>query len=239
MAINDPSDTVTQQGADCKVMVFSPCSKSKYEGATSITVTLAITPTDYLSRIDLISTLVDTRQHILINMRRQDPSSVSVPALDLYVKAPRSHAYQGIRKSCGDGLKKRLFSQDVQWFFLSGGYGVVHALENTRRYEATFNERKIERVWSQARLSAICQDIVDKFNPSRIYILGSPKYLEMVKAARFYSSAKIFEGFAKPRDSNAGNRWLSDILMQLATGLIQNDFKTFDQNYPKQYNPNV
>jgi hypothetical protein len=32
-----------------------------------------------------------------------------------------------------------LSSNTIEWFFLSGGRGVIHALEAARKYQATFN----------------------------------------------------------------------------------------------------
>jgi len=224
-----------------KVVVFSPCSESKCDQVDIPAGFTPKNPSDYLESIALRDSLVKARQKVL-----DDPSvqkgNKSTLAFDLYVKAARSIAYKGIRESCYIDLRKKLLSSnDLQWFFLSGGYGVINALEKAQKYDASFYSPRIKRIWQEAKLSVICDSIVQKLSPSHIYVFGSPKYLDFLKEAAFYGEVmgsgaiKVFEALREPRDVYKGLRWLSEVLQKFAKAVVSNRLTGFDSEYPEKY----
>jgi hypothetical protein len=162
-------------------------------------------------------------------------------AFDLYVKEGK--AYSGLYQRYYNSLKRKLiFDNDVQWFFLSGGYGVVHALEGAKNYQASFIRLPSEKrviytgtIWQNAGLSAMCDAIVSKLQPSRIYVFGSMNYTAFAKQAVFWSdndNVKIFES-----KGNAGPYWLEPKLEKLAKAIVNETLKDFDNKYPgKEHN---
>lgn len=91
-------------------------------------------------------------------------------------------------------MKQRLQTgDDIQWLFLSGGYGVIHALEVAVEYQATFSRKEAQKndipytgdIWCKAGLSCMCDDIVEKFDPSCVYIFGNEAYTAFIKDTRF------------------------------------------------------
>jgi len=244
MATNVSSAKEELQKVVDKVVVFSPCSKSKCDEIDIPPDFKPKDPEDYLESLALVCKLINTRQEVLNDPRAQKGTKPTL-VFDLYVKAKNSKAYKGIRESCYEDLREKLLSSDdIQWFFLSGGYGVIHALERAKRYDATFHSTRIDRIWHEAGLPLICDSIVRKFNPSRLYIFGTPKYLDFIKEANFYRETmdsgvtKVFEGFQEPQDSNAGLRWLSERLRKFAKAVISNDLSSFDSAYPEKYYSN-
>lgn len=90
-------------------------------------------------------------------------------------------------------LKSMLISGNiVEWFFLSGEYGIIHALEAARKYQATFNRNVAYQKgilytanpWRDV-LPAICDSIVLKFNPDWIYVFGSETTLTLLNQPIF------------------------------------------------------
>ena len=187
---------------------------------------------------NLLERLVDTREDIF-----KDPKACvgnrTTYAFGLYRKGRAYHDL--LEKDNHARMKERLLSGDnVQWFFLSGGYGVIHALEKARKYEATFSrniayKNKIPftaNIWEET-LVQICDDVVRRFSPSQIYVFGSRDYTCFIKKTNFWSSSdkvKMFES-----TGNSGPNWLSPKLNDLVTAVLINDLDVFDDNYPDRF----
>jgi len=81
--------------------------------------------------------LVNLRKIVFSDPRADVGKNVTY-AFDLYVRKGR--AYKDLFKHNYNRIKELLVESNiVEWFFLSGGFGIIHALEKAHRYQATFN----------------------------------------------------------------------------------------------------
>jgi cytoplasmic iron level regulating protein YaaA (DUF328/UPF0246 family) len=82
---------------------------------------------------------------------------------------------------------------DVDWYFLSGGYGLLHALELARPYQATFSNtlaRKNNipctmREWKPV-LPSILDEMLEGSTVDSIHIFGSRDCVDMVRSSKRY-----------------------------------------------------
>lgn len=184
----------------------------------------------------MVSKLCNIRNRIF-----QDPrirvGTKTTYAFDLCVRAGK--AYRDLLKSNYQRLKlKLLSSNEIEWFFLSGGYGIIHALEKARKYQATFN-RSIAyqndipytaKFWNDS-LTSICDAIILRFHPEWVYIFGSKDYTHFIKQTSFWktrNNIKMFES-----TGSAGPTWLSPMLSELADSILDNSVHSFNAKYPK------
>lgn len=224
-----------------RVIIFTPCCMNKSDTEQIQQGSKVARPQDYLEDHELIKRLKDTRKRILDGLAKRKGKRICYP-IDLYA----GKAYIDLRNSGNkDKIKKTLLSTDnVQWFFLSAGYGVINALEEATDYDASFYDSEVRKMWLRAGLSSLCDAIVWKFNPSRIYIFGTPKYLRFIKGTNFHrgksekATLKTFEGFGKNQDRNAGLRWLAKKLKELAEAIMFDGLDSFDDKYRGQYHSN-
>lgn len=230
-----------------KMIIFSSCTARKRDDISIPKGAITIQPTDYLDDKNLIKKLSQTRQQIL-----EDPKAHigtrSTYAFDLYVNT--GNAYRELRAKYYERTKSLLISRKIEWFFLSGGYGIINALEPAKKYQATFNRsisymKKIPftaNLWRE-NLTEICENIIAKVNPERFYTFGSQDYTNFVKKTHFWKSLseerigiKVFES-----TGSAGPYWISKILGELAEYTEKNNLDLFDEKYPqfiKQMNKN-
>jgi cytoplasmic iron level regulating protein YaaA (DUF328/UPF0246 family) len=217
------------------IIVITSCSASKDDSISIPTGSKVVQPSYYLDDKGLISRLHSIRERIF-----QDPRACvgtkTTYAFDLYIRA--GNAYRDLRKNNYQRLKSMLISSnDVEWFFLSGGYGIIHALEPAKKYRATFNksiayQKKIPftaNLWNGA-LTSICNNIVTKFDPEWIYVFGSRDYTNFVKQTNFWRTKNI-----KMLEStgSSGPFWLSPKLNELVNSILDNDLKAFNEKYAK------
>jgi hypothetical protein len=131
-----------------------------------------------------------------------------------------------------------LSSDSVEWFFLSGGYGIIHALEKARKYQATFTQsiayqNKIPytgKLWAPL-LTRICDSILLKFRPDFVYVFGNRDYTDFIKQTSFWrteDNVRMFES-----TGSSGPTWLSSILSELVESILANDVRTFNASYGK------
>jgi len=217
-----------------KVLIFSPCSRSKSD-KVEITSSSKIEPQDYLESHELLERLKSTRKHILEELGAQKGDKTTY-ALDLY----RGRAYREMRSGGNHAqLKQILLSgNNMQWFFLSGGYGVIHALEESKNYDATFSQKEANKknipftgdIWREASLSRICDDIFRKFDPPRVYVFGNKDYTAFIKATNFWeereSGKRVVKMFETP---------YTRILTELVGALLHDDLDSFDDRHPGCY----
>ncbi len=214
------------------VLVFSPCTAAKDNKIPIPPGSRIISPTDYLEDKQLLQCLMNTREHVLIELGAQIDSRITY-ALDLYVRTGK--AYKELRQYY-DRLKKRMLSDDeIQWFFLSGGYGVVHAFEAAVNYQASFGQfqgvLRTDRIWQRdGKLSLICDAIAQKFQPLRIYVFGNSSYTHFIKQANFYSASNmtttVFECYGRQ-----GPTKLSPIMGELANAIVNGELSAFNEKY--------
>ena len=220
------------------ILVFSPCCATKCDKRTPDDKNER-KPQDYLDDKELVDRLTSKRKGILCDPKGEKTTY----AWDLYVWTGR--AYGDLRCSGNvERVKKLLAENKLQWFFLSGGYGVVHALEKVNDYQATFN-RSTEyqkhilftgNIWrGGALLSQLCDAIVQKFNPSCVYIFGSRDYTAFIRKAYFWGkrgedSVKMFESTGRN-----GSYWLSERLDELAEAILTGKLNGFNKNHPGKF----
>jgi len=123
-----------------RVIIFTPCCMNKSDTEQIQQGSKVARPQDYLEDHELIKRLKDTRKRILDGLAKRKGKRICNP-IDLYA----GKAYIDLRNSGNkDKIKKTLLSTDnVQWFFLSAGYGVINALEEATDYDASFYDSEV------------------------------------------------------------------------------------------------
>lgn len=179
---------------DGRALLITPCTKNKCLEFNP--EELSVIPADYLEFEALINKLMAGRKIALESKGSQyNIASKQVYAFDLYVRGPRTHLYRNLR-ACGltDAVRKALLEGRfaAEWFFLSGGYGVVHALELVNDYQATFSRQialkeKIpytKQIWEN--IPKILDGLIRKLKPAKIYVFGSADYIDFVLNTQAY-----------------------------------------------------
>jgi hypothetical protein len=148
-------------------------------------------------------------------------------------------AYKDLFEHNYQRVKSRLLLSDgIEWFFLSGGYGIIHALEEARKYQATFNkgiayQNKVPftaGLWNGVLVS-ICDAVISKLCPEWIYVFGSRDYIQFIKQTDFWkkgANVKIFES-----TGSAGTSWLSPIINTLVNSILSDNIDVFNNKYEK------
>ena len=222
---------------DKGTVVFSPCSEAKNDSVPIPPGSRVVHPSYYVADTNLLQQLVRVRQRILQDPRANVGTKVTY-AFDLYVLA--GNAYKHLKDNVFNQLKSVLLSSEIEWLFLSGGYGVIHALEPARKYRATFNRsiayrRKIPFTTSlwKVTLSSIFDSIVSRFNPRWVYVFGSRDYTAFIKQTNFWrtsANVKMFEN-----TGSSGPYWLSPRLNDLANAMITKNLIQFNQKYTQRF----
>jgi len=148
-------------------------------------------------------------------------------------------AYKHLLESNYSQLKNALLSSDcIEWFILSGGYGIVHALEEARKYQATFNQTIAykngipctAKLW-RPFLPLMCDRIITRFHPDFVYVFGSRDYTEFLKQTSFWNTrdnVRMFES-----TGSSGPSWLSPILNDLVESIFGETTEDFNKHYKK------
>jgi len=217
------------------LVILTSCSASKDDSIPITEGSRVVEPSYYLNQA-LLSRLLSTRERLLLDPRARLGTKTSY-ALDLYGTAGR--AYKKLLEYNYPRLKSMLLSSDsVEWFFLSGGYGIIHALEKARKYQATFAQsiayqNKIPytgKLWAPL-LTQICDNILLKFRPDFVYIFGNRDYTDFIKQTSFWrteDNVRMFES-----TGSSGPSWLSPILNELVGSILQNYVDVFNSKYSK------
>jgi cytoplasmic iron level regulating protein YaaA (DUF328/UPF0246 family) len=215
------------------IVVISSCSAKKDDSVPIPKNSRRVSPADYLGNINLVRRLETTRESIF-----KDPHSKvgtkDTYAFDLYVRA--GNAYRHLRTKNENELKEMMLSGKLAWFFLSGGYGIIHAMEPARKYQATLNrtiahQNKIPftaNYWKGV-LNEIVDSLVSKIDPEYAYFFGSQDYAAFIKKSKIWDSlktARIFES-----TGSSGPSWLSPIIGELADAIIQDRLNEFNKKY--------
>lgn len=216
------------------ILVITSCSASKDDSIPIPNGSRVVQPSYYLDDRELILHLFRIRENIFQDPRTRVGTRATY-AFDLYVKA--GNAYRDLRKNNYQRLKSEVISGNVEWFFLSGGYGIIHALEAAKRYQATFNrsiayQNKIpytKNLW-KTTLTSLCDAIISKFDPKWIYIFGSRDYTNFIKQTNSWKTknVKILESTGR-----FGSSWLSPRLNQLVTSILNKNLEVFNEKNPK------
>jgi cytoplasmic iron level regulating protein YaaA (DUF328/UPF0246 family) len=119
-----------------RVMIITACTARKSDSIPIPQGAKIIQPKDYLDDKKLIEKLFQIRRKIFADPKAK-VGTKSTYAFDLYVNT--GNAYKEIRTKYYKKIKSLLKSGEIMWFFLSGGYGIINALEPAKRYQATFS----------------------------------------------------------------------------------------------------
>ena len=88
------------------VLVFSPCTATKDDRTPIAPGSMIMKPPDYLGDKRLLQRLMNTREHVLVELGAQRDSRITY-AFDLYVR--KGKAYKEVLQHC-DRLRKRMLS---------------------------------------------------------------------------------------------------------------------------------
>lgn len=217
------------------IIVITSCSAGKDDSIPIPKGSKIVQPAYYLDDKALISRLHSIRERIFQDSRARVGTKTTY-AFDLYIRA--GNAYRDLKANNYQRLKSLLTSSNnIEWFFLSGGYGIIHALEAARRYQATFHrniayQKKIPftaNMWKDA-LTSICDAIVAKSDPEWVYVFGSRDYTNFVKHTNFWRTKEV-----KMLEStgSSGPFWLSPKLNELVNSIRTGNLKAFNEKYAK------
>jgi cytoplasmic iron level regulating protein YaaA (DUF328/UPF0246 family) len=197
-----------------------------------------VQPPYYLNDRSLLNHLYNIRNHIFQNPLASVGSKKTY-AFDLYVRAGK--AYKELFNTRYAQLKSALLSSNtIEFFFLSGGYGIIHALEAATKYQATFNQNIARKnnipytanLWSNT-LPLILDDIISKLDPDWVYVFGSQDYTNFVKQTRAWISRPNIKIFESTR--SAGPVWLSPIINECVDSILDNRLTTFNNKHPNKH----
>lgn len=192
-----------------------------------------VEPKDYLSQ-DLVSQLVSVRERISLDPRAQKGNSPTF-AFDLYARTGK--AYKDLFFNHYEAAKKLLLSRkSVEWFFLSGLYGIIHSLEEATKYQATFSRGIASNnsipftgaIWGEV-LPQICDYVFSRLKPDSIYVLGSGDYTYFIKQTDCWNESDKIRMIES--SGSSGPTWLSPILDELVISILQNNITKFNSKY--------
>jgi len=217
-------------------VVITSCSASKDDSVPIPPDSRIVKPSCYLDDQILVSRLHETRESTFEDPRARTGKKITY-AFDLYVRTGK--AYKDLLKNNYYRLKERLLRRnDIEWFFLSGGYGIIHALEKARKYQATFNQSIAYQkgiphttgLWDNV-LTSICDAIFSKFRSEWVYFFGSKDYTRFVKKTDYWKRSNNMKTFEST--GSAGPYWLSPILDDLVNSIFANRVDDFNVKYSK------
>jgi cytoplasmic iron level regulating protein YaaA (DUF328/UPF0246 family) len=178
-------------------IIITSCTKNK--STQFIPDGHFVSPSDYLpnpasvEKLSVIRSAVFTRPNSAYHQH-----ATQHYAFDLYVRDQNTQLYRGLRNTgLAVMVRERLLSagNEIEWYFLSGGYGLLHALEMARPYQATF-DRKIAidngiphtlPQWKPT-LPLLLDEIFCRTVPSSVSVFGSKTYVDMVRATDLYGN---------------------------------------------------
>jgi hypothetical protein len=229
----------TEEDEERLIVIISSCSARKDDSIPIPSGSKIVQPSDYLDKKGLIARLQRIREHVFQDPRVQLGTKTTY-AFDLYARA--GNAYKGLREQTYQSLKSLLIISQIEWFFLSGGYGIVNALEPAKKYRATFNRSIAYQknipftadLW-KGILTTICDEIVSKLNPEWVYIFGSRDYTNLIKQTEFWKRPDLTRMKVRMFEStgSSGPFWLSPKLGELAVSILSNNINGFNKKYPR------
>lgn len=221
------------------MIIFTSCTARKSDEIPITQRENTVQPSDYLDNDDLIKKLNRTRHQIFDDPRAKIGTKTTC-AFDLYINT--GNAYKELKKNHYKQIRSLIISKKLDWYFLSGGYGIIHALEPAKKYQATLNrsisyKKKIPftaNLWKDI-LPQIIETIISKEKPKQFYTFGSQDYTALVKMTNLWKSLNKRESGYKILEStgSAGTHWISKILGELAGCIEKNNLDLFDEKYPQ------
>ena len=199
-------------------------------------ITKTVQPSYYLNDNSLISEMLAIRNTIFKN-EKANLGNKNTYAFDLYVR--KGNAYKEICEKNYTRLKSYIFNPTkLEWFFLSGGFGIIHALEEAWNYQATFNcsiayQEGIPytaNIW-KTLLPQLCDSAISRLSPDWVYVFGSRDYTRFIKETNVWDendNIKIIES-----TGSAGTIWLSKKLAELMYSFFNYELPKFNGSYKK------
>jgi hypothetical protein len=185
-------------------IIITTCTKNKAVSPGFSSEQPGITPQEYLGNASTINQLLQTRQAVLSksNARFGNPvgQQISFEMYTshgmLYDKLRADPIFEEILKN----LNQRGGHSKAHWFFLSGGYGLLHGAEIASAYQAVFDRgiaRKEDIPFTVKDWISLPQILDEMFNylaPAHIYVVGSAAYVKFIQQTEaFQSSPSRFE----------------------------------------------
>ena len=216
-------------------IIISSCSAGKDDSYPIQSGDPFVTPRDYIQDDNLYAKFMAMRDSIMSRPPSQLGSKRTL-AFDLYVRKGR--AYSTLLKDNYVTAKRILFENEVQWFFLSGGYGIINALEEAMKYQASFNyniarSNKITftaREWKPL-LPSICDAIIENYSPKRVYVFGSRDYTDFIKLSETWENDDVIKILEST--GSAGVYWLAPKINDFFIAMNKNNLEEFDGKYGK------
>lgn len=218
-------------------LIISSCSKIKDDSVSVAPHAKVLTPFDYIDDAKLAERLLRIREEIFRKPEAMFGSRETY-AFDLYVRAGKAYSKTYLQYYWQ--LKDVLIRCDyIYWFFLSGGYGIINALEKAKKYQASFNKNIAYQkgipyttpLWDPI-LPSICDSIFRKLNPEHVYVFGSRDYTRFIERTQRWREGgqiKIFKSFGQ-----AGVNWINEKLYELVSSLLSGDIEDFNRKYPRR-----
>jgi cytoplasmic iron level regulating protein YaaA (DUF328/UPF0246 family) len=219
-------------------IIITSCSASKDDVIPIQSNTRTVNPSYYLNNQILASKLLSIRDLIFADPRAKFGVR-STYAFDLYVQAGR--AYNRLFKRNYVRTKQYLqTTHAAEWFFLSGGYGIIHALEAAFQYQASFNyhiarQNNIPyttKYWKDV-LPDLCEAIFRRFSAHRIYVFGSRDYTNFIKNTRSWKESNNIQIFESTGSS--GPYWIAPILDELVVSILEHKLSAFMIKYQDKF----
>jgi cytoplasmic iron level regulating protein YaaA (DUF328/UPF0246 family) len=218
------------------IMILSACSAKKDDSIQIDSPSSIVSPAYYLSDREMISALFESREQVFQNPKAKLGFKRAY-AFDIYVRTGR--AYKDLNIKYYDVIKKALVGgQGIEWFFLSGGFGIIHALEEAWKYQATFNRTIASQndipftanLW-KTLLPALCDSAISRLSPEWIYVFGSRDYTKFIKKTNAWKQSVnilIFESTGYP-----GPTWLSGKIAALMDAFLSGNVMKFNECYDR------
>ncbi len=115
--------------------------------------------------VSILNSLSDSAKDKLLQARETFSDKIygtqAVTALSLYV----GHEYRVLNKSL---IYELYLKGIIDFIVISAGYGVVHAFEKIREYEA-YMDQKTTRTWIKLGLPSIIADYIVNTSPKEVY----------------------------------------------------------------------
>lgn len=215
------------------IVVISCCSASKNDSTPIPDNARSVFPVDYLTDTNLVRRLEKIREEIF-----EDPRSgvgtKTTYAFDLYTRT--GNAYRNLVPGYRTELKQMMSLNKLSWFFLSGGYGIIHALEPAKNYQATFSQTiayqndipYTSKQW-KGILSEMIDSAVSKLDPEWVFFFGSRDYSVFFKETKVWhrtGNVRLFES-----TGSSGPHWLSPLIAELAGAVVNSRVEVFAQNF--------
>lgn len=172
-----------------KPLILSTCTKEKASNGPPPTA--PVLARDFLGGAEAWPLAVTRERALALKGSGFDRAQAELYALDRYVLADNTYAEIFTLR---DELRGRLEGGTLgaDWFFLSGGYGIVHALEPIRTYNATF--RRVPDapftgdLWGPV-LPNVLDDLLVRLDPSEVLgFFVDEEYREFVRQTKWFAA---------------------------------------------------